>query len=377
MESSEDHLKLILEQIDYMEAESKVFRRREGKYKPGLNERVRDLEEQNGRFPPLPPRLPRPEYVLNANSLDRDEESLKFFFACKQGIMPEIVAFVEKQSELPSQVVRQYGLEQASFGSKSEVARYLLEKGTMLHSYCFMRSIKIERSPSGMTSHNASLFDGTDDEDTEPLIKLLQAFIEVQGFLLNHGADPNLARYLRGAKDSACVFAIDRQSPNVLNSAVRDMDSSLIELLIRHGAKSDCEGLHLLHSLVKATGPRNFAEKRRPLAEYFLDRGLADVNAAKQMPWKHEGTMLYLGGYTEEHTPLTYACAASDWDFVEWLLEKGADPDALSGKAYEEQWWMKPRIGPNDPSKLTELVDKIRKRRGGEEVKPLISTTEA
>lgn len=49
------------------------------------------------------------------------------------------------------------------------------------------------------------------------------------------------------------------------------------------------------------------------------------------MRWRHEDTKYHVG-HTEDETPLTYTCAASDWELVEWLLKHGADPDVLDRK---------------------------------------------
>lgn len=150
----------------------------------------------------------------------------------------------------------------------------------------------------------------------------------------------------------------------MLNSAARALDQSFVELLLRYGARTDCEGLHMLHSVVRAEAyhQRDFSTTRGPFAEYLVAHGLADVDEIRHMPWRHEGSILTMGGYTDAETPLTYACAASDWVFVEWLLEHGADAELLDGKAHQEQWWRKPHDGPNDPTRLEELIDKVQHR---------------
>ncbi|RYP72545.1 hypothetical protein DL769_004435 [Monosporascus sp. CRB-8-3] len=395
MESLEESLRLVRERIAHTEVKCDMIRKIYKKMRPEGHQKVRDIEEQNGRFPPLPPRLPWPEYVLGDESVDEDEDSLKFYLACERGIMADVVSFIVKDGHPPKQAVRQYGLEQASFGCKPEVARYLLENGTLLHNNCFIRSVKIEKTPSGNTSKYVCIFDEADgSNDDGSLISLLQAFIDVGSwhpnqpwetylkspcvaictpravtdipllkFLLAHGADPNVGSFGRTSSVKGANFALNRQSPAVLNAVVAKFDPSLIDLLLRHGARRDCEGLHLLHSIVRRENRDNFAELRRPFAQFLLDQGLADVNEVKKMPWRHEGTMYHLPGYYETETPLTLACAASDWEFVEWLLEHGADPDALDGKAYKELWWREPYSGPNDPSQLSKLIRKVQEKR--------------
>ncbi|RYP67725.1 hypothetical protein DL770_008563 [Monosporascus sp. CRB-9-2] len=397
MESLEEPLRHIRERIAHMEASYDMIRKIYKKMRPEAYQKVRDREEQNGRFPPLPPRLPWPEYALGADSVDQDEDSLKFYLACERGIMPDVVSFIAKDGHSPKQAVRQYGLEQASFGCKSEVARYLLENGTLLHNNCFIRSVKIKKTPSGQTKEYVYIFDEADGGNDEgSLISLLQAFIDVGSwhpnqpwesywksprvaictpraitditllkFLLAHGADPNVGSFGKTSSVEGANFALNRQSPAVLNGIVAKFDPSLIDLVLKHGARRDCEGLHLLHSIVRRQNQDNFAELRRPLAQFLLDQGLADVNEVKKMPWRHEGTRHYISGSWETETPLTLACAASDWEFVEWLLEHGADPDALDGKAHKKLWWCNPYDGPNDPSRLAKLIRKVQEQRQG------------
>ncbi|RYO82878.1 hypothetical protein DL766_007810 [Monosporascus sp. MC13-8B] len=397
MESLKERLCLVRERIAHMEASYDIIRKIYKKMKPEGYQRVRDIKEQNGWFPPLPPRLPWPEYALGADPVDQDKDSLKFYLACEIGIMSDVVSFIGKKGHSPKQAVRQYGLEQASFGCKSEVARYLLENGTLLHNNCFIRSVKIKKAPSGETDKYVYLFDEADGGDNKGLLtSLLQAFINVGSwhpnqpwetywkspriaictpkaitditllkFLLAHGADPNVGSFGKTSSTSGVNFALDRQCPAVLNGIVEKFDPSLVDLLLRHGARRNCEGLYLLHLIVQRENRNNFAKLRRPLAQFLLDQGLADVNEAKKMLWRHEGTRYYIPGSYETETPLTLACAASDWEYVEWLLEHGADPDALDGKAYKELWWCNPYDGPNDPSRLAKLVRKVQEKRQG------------
>ncbi|RYP69384.1 hypothetical protein DL771_006141 [Monosporascus sp. 5C6A] len=136
-------------------------------------------------------------------------------------------------------------------------------------------------------------------------------------FLLAHGADRNLGRFDKGINGPGVTLAVSRQSSAMLNYAVAKSDLSLVDLLLRHGARPDCEGLHLLHSIAKPLNHGDFTSLCRPLAEYMLNHGLAIINEVKPIPWRHEGTKLHMGEYTETETPLTLACAASDWEFVE------------------------------------------------------------
>ncbi|KAI1851766.1 hypothetical protein JX266_003228 [Neoarthrinium moseri] len=383
-------LELIRKGVTHAEANAKVLRRRLSRLIPDVWDRIRDLEEQNGRFPPLPARLPRADYVLVADSLERDERALLFYIACEQGALSDVVAFVEERGPNSSKATLQYGLEQASFACKPDVAHYLLHHGAPLHSGCFMNMF--EFLGAGQTSTRLRcIFDEADyAADTESFIALLSVFIEsgfwhpnqpwespamidpyvamnasrvltdrrLLLFLLEHGADPNLSRYSKSARGiSATAWAIDRQSPSPLNFAVAKGDQSVFDLLVAHGAKTEGEGLHLLHSLVRSSMRYDFSSTRRPMAETIITQGLAGVNDVKPMPYRHEDSRYFIGGYTEDETPLTLACAASDWEFVEWLVQHGADPGALGGKAYTQLWWRKPHRA-NDPSRLLEILNR-------------------
>ena len=67
----------------------------------------------------------------------------------------------------------------------------------------------------------------------------------------------------------------------------------------------------------------------------------------------------------ENLTPFAFACAGQDWEYAEWLLEHGADPDLLNGRAFESTYFSKPHDGPNDPQVVRDLVDRVRARREG------------
>ncbi|KAI1863315.1 uncharacterized protein JN550_009635 [Neoarthrinium moseri] len=392
MSEATAQLELIRKRVTHAETDAKVLRRRLSRLIPDAWDRIRDLEEQNGRFPPLPARLPRADYVLVADSLERDKQALLFYVACEQGALSDVVAFVEERTPNPSKATLQFGLEQASFACKPDVVQYLLHQGATLHSGCFMKLF--EFLGAGQTSTRLRcIFDEADyAADTDSFIALLSVFIKsgfwhpnqpwespamidpyvamyasrvltdrrLLLFLLEHGADPNLSRYPKSARGSsdrdATPWAIDRQSPSPLNLAVAQGDQSLFDLLVAHGAKAEGEGLHLLHSLVRAAMQHDFASTRRPMAEGIIAQRLADVNDVKPMPYRHEDSRYFIGGYTEDETPLTLACAASDWEFVEWLVQHGADPGALGGKAYTQLWWNKP-YGANDPSRLLEILN--------------------
>ncbi|RYO84492.1 hypothetical protein DL764_009324 [Monosporascus ibericus] len=184
-----------------------------------------------------------------------------------------------------------------------------------------MRSVGIKKTSSDRTSKIVCIFDEADGgNDENSLIPLLQAFIDVGSwhpnqpweiyrkspyvaictqrpstdstllkFLLAHGADPNVGSFGRIRSVDGENFALNRQSTATLNGVVAKFDPSLIDLVLRHGVRRGCEGLHILRSIARRQDRGNFAELPRPLAQFLLDQGLADVDEVKEMPWRHEG----------------------------------------------------------------------------------------
>lgn len=121
-----------------------------------------------------------------------------------------------------------------------------------------------------------------------------------------------------------------------------------------------------MHSVARYQGTPNFGDnipfsQRRGLAEHLLTLGVVNVNEVKFIPTITE--LHQPPGWGEDATPLSHASAAQDWEFAEWLLEHGADPDALGGKAFQPQWWYRPHLGPSEPKEvLTDLVERVREK---------------
>ena len=101
--------------------------------------------------------------------------------------------------------------------------------------------------------------------------------------------------------------------------------------------------------------------QRRVTAEWLLQHSV-NVNDVARMPsrdqtWPKQACC--------DETALSLACAAEDYEFAGWLLENGADPELLGGRALHELWWAFPHYGKNDPVVAKELVEKVRSRHGG------------
>ncbi|KAI1267676.1 hypothetical protein F5Y18DRAFT_308183 [Xylariaceae sp. FL1019] len=401
---SGENARLISRQIDQMESANQFYRLVLQRLRLDMKEIIREFEDQNGRFPPLPSRLPRPEYALAANILNRSPEALEFYWACEQGDMDAVVSFVEREGNPPVQGTLQYALEQASFACRVAVVQYLLTIGAILHTNCFCRQLATDKQPGGQTSEDVSIlgrFWSTDHgipNNANDIAELLRAFAQLGSWhpnqayeephcpfalvaictpkatceptilklLLDLGADPNLGRHTgQHAKGSRLPYTVSRQCPTVLNEVVQLGDVAALQLVLDHGAQTHHEKVHLLHSIVMYKSPQQdppFLEGRRQVAQYLLDHGISEINEVKPMHSRPKDWRMS-AGYIEQETALTRACAASDWKFVEWLLDHGADPEALNRKAYTQQWWYS-RLSVtnyNDPSRLVALVEKRKK----------------
>ena len=338
---------------------------------------------------PLPP-LPRPQYAISPGVVGSSDEELDFYVACEQGHLGEVVAYVERLQ--PLKIVLQYGLEQASFGNQPTVARYLIKNGAELHGNIFQRCAYLSEQKKD-SLYDLSIFFKNRDQEGD-LLTLLQVFVDAGWhpnqswlapqseeqelalfrcfttkplikFLLEHGADPNL-----GWGSTVPHLAIDRRKGVVFTKAVKAWDPELLDLLVSHGADPTL-GAPLFEVAVRRPGvvetrrqpgrydkpPIPFSQ-RRATAERLLYHGV-DVNAVRRikrlyLSWPNPGA--------REETALTQACCAEDWEFVEWLLEKGANPELLNRRALQEQWWGFPHIGPNDTTVVEELIEKVKAR---------------
>jgi ankyrin repeat protein len=112
---------------------------------------------------------------------------------------------------------------------------------------------------------------------------------DVVQWFFDHGADPNL----RGSRNFS-----------VLASAVHENSTSVLELLLAHGAELDSQALY------SAMNPRSSAGI--PIMKFLIDQGI-DINAAGSTSRYHFAT------------PLHYAVALRNVEQVTILLEAGAN----------------------------------------------------
>jgi hypothetical protein len=388
MESSVRY-QLIREQWEHMEELNKHFRYQLQKDRDKINHGLAEAAARDAEWPPLPAHVPHAEYVMEEGLISLSDEEIYFYGHCAQGSLDEVTQYVSKRN--PSHAVRQYGLEQAAFACQAEIAYFLLKHDTTLHSNAF------ERHEHSRDTNNRllyrTIFEDRHGGDLVPLLKVFlesgwhpdQAWYGPGGYisrlamsksqsilyrpllelLLAHGASVNLGtddrpRHNHGVK----IVSLVRQSGQALDRAVRSWDVGLIDFLIDHGAnKAYAVPLFGVarYQCSKLPGytPTPWAT-RQVVAEHLVSRDLAGVNDVKKIPDKHIIPHIQ---ELEEWTPFSYACSAEDWEFAEWLLEQGADPDLLDGKAFTQQWWSMPYDGPNDPTKVVDLVDRMRKKQ--------------
>ncbi|KAF9878956.1 nacht and ankyrin domain protein [Colletotrichum karsti] len=340
-------------------------------------------------LPPLPPILPRPEYALKPYVISHADSVVHFLAACEEGLLEEVSAFIQRQK--PSQAILQYGLEHASFENQVAVVRYLLDLGAKLHGNVFVRPESQPCTRRQPVYADVCIFDpGREDKgDLLPLVKVLTEFgwhpnqawkltlynvakiaLPYRGclmnkplskFLLEHGADPNIdgGHLVKNGSPT-----LQRETGELLNAAFGLWDMELVDMLLAHGA--NLSYARPLHSLVSGQVKqlRNLDiwnvpfSRRRPLAEHVLELGLMGVNDVKMVPYTD--MICRQRGSTYETTAFAYACAAQDYEYAEWLLERGANPELAGGKAFTQQWFF--WSGPTNPETVREMVKKVKER---------------
>lgn len=243
------HRERIRAQITHMEVVN-AKRRREPPACLPVESRaaLQDLEAQWDHLPQLPSTLPGPQYALVANLIGQNDSELDFYLACEQGLLDDVVNYIRDIDPL-RRIVLQYALEQASFGGQSAVARYLIKNGATLHSNIFSRSEDLPPREKFFISIFTAMrrdLEGNVRNQTNDVITLLKPFLEagwpnkawystdsdapcapfdansctqqlLLGFLLEHGADPNLASHERKFHGARCL---NRQSGRALNTAI-------------------------------------------------------------------------------------------------------------------------------------------------------------
>lgn len=319
------------------------------------DEQTRMNHHQSTLPPNILPRLPIPWYDRDPDSVATDPTAQEFYADCEAGLEDKVRTFL--QVHQPSQAIRQYGLQLAAFANQPATVRCLIQARTILHEDVFDRSIAM---PNSDYQDRKLIYKHQPQKDILPLLRILidagwhpnqiisdilrprfalsdviytnnNALVE---FLLTHGANPSL-----GTDDHMNAFNILRlttTSGEMFNMAIKEMNIDTLRIFIAHGVNPSLSR-HLINLVVEKSDESSFAGSRRQTtAEYLLTLDGVDINDIKDIPF----ISLLIDSpinATEETTALAEAVAAQDWGFVRWLLEQGADPDLLYGKARKER----------------------------------------
>ncbi|KAF4339712.1 ankyrin repeat domain protein [Fusarium beomiforme] len=277
---------------------------------------------ENLNLPPLPPPLPGWSYWLQHTEAEfyKRERVRPFMVACDKGLLDEVKAWTQDGELLEElqQMGLQDGLVFAAKANQIDVVRYLLNErwtslnGEVVRQACIHLSLPLfelcvqhgyhpnQQVPSPNGFFGVALHHCVEDAD-------------ITRFLLEHGADPDLASFQcfrhRGWGQQATP-PMDRTSGLALDLAIEKSPMIVVEMLLEHGAH--LEYSRPLHGAIKRLQcyPIPGAQKDwRPLMEMALSRGV-DINART-----------YSG-----NTALSRAVHYHNWEIVEFLIERGADP---------------------------------------------------
>ncbi|CAM1503198.1 Fc.00g079740.m01.CDS01 [Cosmosporella sp. VM-42] len=273
---------------------------------------------------PLPPPLPRSSLWITSRTQGPSDYNIpevrSFLIACTEGSLDEVKRCVQEKKEALRQRGLQDGLDCAAKGNQVDVARYLLEEGG-----AFLDGAVVD---AACENHSLPLFELCVQHGYHPNqqipgsgygVALLQCLQEkhedIARFLIQNGADPDLARF----HDNRCMNWGERSSPPMdrasglpLDRAVESGGFSTVQMLLEHGANP--KYARPLHRVVERRHPRDSPEPDlnydwRPVMEMLLRYG-ADINA---VTWGW-GTALHVAAFKKA------------WDIAEFLLEHGADP---------------------------------------------------
>ncbi|KAK6853086.1 hypothetical protein PG995_009898 [Apiospora arundinis] len=426
-------------------------KRKENEWTLLEDEEKRKIEALYTDLPPLPPKAPQPDYLVQEKPIySQDEASRAFYLACQFGNLQEVRAYIEDVQ--PSHADRQYGLEKAAHAFQIEIVRYLMqEQSTKIHTRVFqtywgdgraMQSLVDNDSPNIMgylgreaqrprkrhtrlatanifasgcskvevTRYLSRVFQSSlNNADgiaqnifasgSPKLLQLLQAFLDngwhpnqileppqevaihhvrcvqdtaILKLLLDHGADPTISRL----RPVSLVFQrrparapVTRKTGDVLDMASKVGSTEAVDLLLAHGAIFEYgRPLHCLIEYQPQAGAPVDAS-RFEMAEHLVRIG-EDINGSRDMSDAVRPHSIIPIGGDFHATPLSHAVGCRDWDFVEWLLENGADPNACNGRAFDKHDEMIYGLTSGNsldknPMCLSDLIQKVKDKKGG------------
>ncbi|KAI8632834.1 ankyrin repeat-containing domain protein [Xylariaceae sp. FL1651] len=270
-------------------------------------------------FTPLLPPLPKPSAWLDFNRPRHYAvtEVRPFLIACEQGSINEVMQWATEKGETLQHIGLQDGLACAAENNQVEIVRYLLQEklasldASVVQGACSNRSLPLfeiciqhgyhpnQQVPSRGGHFGVALHHCIDNED-------------ITRFLLEHGADPDLAPFQdtrRMPWDYRATPPMDRECGLALDRAVKEGSLEVVSMLLDYGANINFA--RPLHSLIdrRWQGKPYVENDWRPLLELLLQHGV-NVNANTR----------YRG------TPVLCAVSHKMWDIAKLLLEHGADP---------------------------------------------------
>ncbi|KAK8042490.1 Homeobox protein Wariai [Apiospora phragmitis] len=117
--------------------------------------------------------------------------------------------------------------------------------------------------------------------------------------------------------------------------AVKVVSTEADDPLLAYGAKLEYGGaLHCLTEFNPQTGAA-VDSTRFEMAEHLVRNG-ENINGYRNVSGAVQPHSVMAIGIGFKATPLSHAKGCQEWDFLDWLLEKGADPHACNGWAFDE-----------------------------------------
>ncbi|OIW26973.1 hypothetical protein CONLIGDRAFT_672417 [Coniochaeta ligniaria NRRL 30616] len=388
---------------------------------PNKEDEIKGMKPKDELLVTLPPRIPDPDYLVDdALVYSFDDESQAFYLACAEGKLQRVRDFVEDSARPRGDL--QFGLEEAAHAFQLDVVRYLMQEHDVgLHTGVFEH---LERRASSPTNN---IFDHNDPR----MLDLLRIFLDngwspnqawtspaylwqghdlnkklrwqnvalhfpqcvrdmrILRLLLEHGAYPDISPY---TLPPFAFIQPEYQSPGrgsgyTLEVAVRVGTPETVDLLLAHGARiEDARPLRLLIRWPSAPPPNDGQDAgarqlspspsaaaaapdsaRFQFANHLVRRGV-DVNALGNAYPLVSGTCSFANPGFIMATPLSLAVGVRDWDFVEWLLENGADAEAHR-QAFTPTYDCRvyghhaPDAAEEARSRFEELVEKVESKR--------------
>ncbi|KAJ5082374.1 hypothetical protein N7532_011417 [Penicillium argentinense] len=281
---------------------------------------------------------------------DQKHRIITFQSACQIGTAAAVESILSSTSHSPKAL--NFGLETALSASNIEVAQYLLSLGAPITR---STAEKILAAPA---HHQIDLFKllssygwnphhpGTNGAPLLPKVVTNTALVR---WFLGKGANPNFGMERHG---SAANDKLGYDSCAALESACAKGDLETVCMLFDAGAH-----IRFGYPLHYAAGALPIDPRGPPRAEAYTDRiPIMEILLA-------QGADVNQKGETElvAHHPIMYAVMAGAVERVQWLLERGADPEARGswGSAAEHAFLM----GSEEMKAVMEAG--IRARRSG------------